>query len=81
MKKYCKKIRDAISWRMDNAVILDIGVYNEDSKDNCYYFLFFLLWLQTVVRLLFYSIAVEKVLPLLRIQKNREREYVNCIVK
>lgn len=66
---------------MDNAVILDIGVYNEDSKDNCYYFLFFLLWLQTVVRLLFYNIAVEKVLPLLRIQKNREREYVNCIVK
>ena len=66
---------------MDNAVILDIGVYNEDSKDNCYYFLFFLLWLQTVVRLLFYNIAVEKVLPLLRIQKNREREYLNCIVK
>ena len=29
----------------------------------------------------FYNIAVEKVLPLLRIQKNREREYVNCIVK
>ena len=44
-------------------------------------FFFFLLWLQTVVRLLFYNIAVEKVLPLLRIQKNREREYVNCIVK
>ena len=55
---------------MDNAVILDIGVYNEDSKDNCYYFLFFLLWLQTGVLLLFYNIAVEKVLPLLRIQKN-----------
>ena len=66
---------------MDNAVTLDIGVYNEDSKDNCYYFLFFLLWLQTVVRLLFYNIAAEKKLPLLRIQKNQEREYVNCIVK
>ena len=66
---------------MDNAVILDIGVYNEDSKGNCYHFLFFLLWLQTVVRLLFYNIAVEKVLPLLRIQKSREREYLNCIVK